>query len=467
MMRSFLQVNQELLHLIEQISREKGIEKSVLVDAVQSAVLSAARKRFESTDNLNARLTEETGTIDLIFAKTVVSEDDLVNDQAQIGLEEAQEIDPGATIGGTVEVVHEMGTFGRIAAQAAKQVIIQKVREAEREMVYKEFKERQGDLVNGAVARVEREGNLIVDLGKTEGLLPRREQSFRETFKRGDRIRAYVIEVKHSSSGHQVILSRTHPGFLIRLFEMEVPEIYEGIVEIKEAVRDSSGRAKIAVVSHEKDIDPVGACVGMKGMRVQAVVQELRGEKIDIIQWTDDQEQFVRNALSPAKVSRVYMNDAEKTMLVIVPNDQLSLAIGKRGQNVRLAAKLTHWKIDITSASEADDDSERREALRRAEMAFQTPQRTVEATDITRADPSSTVEEHTPEADVSAATSQDTQGIAPAEQSLLEPAESNTTPPGPEDATITPKVSENASAESDDASATNHMLTMHEKPQAE
>jgi N utilization substance protein A len=245
-------------------------------------------------------------------------------------------------------------------------------------MVYRDFKDRQGDLVNAMVARVEREGNLIVDLGKTEGLLPRREQSFRETFKRGDRIRAYIVEVKRVTSGPQVILSRTHPGFLMRLFEMEVPEIYEGIVEIKGAVRDASGRAKIAVVSHDKDVDPIGACVGMKGMRVQAVVQELRGEKIDIIQWMDDPVQFVRNALSPAKVAHIQVNEAEKTMQVVVADDQLSLAIGKRGQNVRLAAKLTHWKIDIKRESEAGVDSVRQEALRRAESAFQLPRRTVE-----------------------------------------------------------------------------------------
>jgi len=251
------------------------------------------------------------------------------------------------------------------------------VREAERDMVYRDFKDRQGELVNGLVARLEREGNLIVDLGKTEGLLPRREQSFREAFKRSDRIRAYITEVKRASSGPQVILSRTHPGFLMCLFEMEVPEIYEGIVEIKGAVRDSSGRAKIAVVSHDKDVDPIGACVGLKGMRVQSVVQELRGEKIDIIQWTDDQVQYVRNALSPARVSRISVNEADKTMQVIVPDDQLSLAIGKRGQNVRLAAKLTHCKIDIKSEGEVDSDSERKEALRRAEQVFHTSKRSV------------------------------------------------------------------------------------------
>lgn len=370
-------MNQELLNLVEQISREKGVERSIVIDAVLAAVLSAARKRFGVIDNIEARVNEETGAITLFSSKTVRDEDDIVDDSLEISLEEACEIRPDVAIGDIVEVEHDIDDFGRIAAQAAKQVIIQKVREAERDMVYRDFKDRQGELVNGLVARIEREGNLIIDLGKTEGLLPRREQSFREVFKRSDRIRAYITEVKRASSGPQVILSRTHPGFLMRLFEMEVPEIYEGIVEIKGAVRDSSGRAKIAVVSHDKDVDPIGACVGLKGMRVQSVVQELRGEKIDIIQWTDDQVQYVRNALSPAKVARVYVNDTEKSMQVIVPDDQLSLAIGKRGQNVRLAAKLTHWKIDIKSESDTGTDGERQEALRRAEQVFQGPKRLV------------------------------------------------------------------------------------------
>lgn len=370
-------MNQELLHLLDQISREKGIEKPVLVEAILSAVLSAARKRMGPMENLQARLDDVSGVITLFSPKQVVLEDDIIDDSMEISLEEAETITPDAGLGQTVDVIHELEDYGRIAAQTAKQVIIQKVREAERETIYNEFIDRQGELVNGVVARVEREGNLIVDLGRTEALLPRREQSFRETFKRNDRIRAFIIEVKKSSSGPQVILSRTHPGFLMRLFEMEVPEIYESIVEIKEAARDVSGRAKIAVMSNDKDVDPVGACVGIKGMRVQSVVQELRGEKIDIIPWTEDQVQFVRNALSPAKAARVYMNEEEKTMQVVVPNDQLSLAIGKRGQNVRLAAKLTHWKIDIMSEDEADADAdvERLEALRRAELAFSLPTR--------------------------------------------------------------------------------------------
>jgi N utilization substance protein A len=367
-------VNQELLHLLDQISREKGIDKPILVEAVLSAVLSAARKRMGPMGNLQARLDDVSGAITLFSPKRVVLEDDIIDDSVEISLEEAATITPTATLGQIVDVIHELEDYGRSAAQTAKQVIIQKVREAERETIFNEFIDRQGELVNGVVARVEREGNLVVDLGRTEALLPRREQSFRETFKRNDRIRAYIIEVKKSSSGPQVILSRTHPGFLMRLFEMEVPEIYENIVEIKEAARDASGRAKIAVMSND-DVDPVGACVGIKGMRVQSVVQELRGEKIDIIPWTEDQVQFVRNALSPAKVARVYMNEDVKTMQVVVPNDQLSLAIGKRGQNVRLAAKLTHWKIDIMSEDEADADGERLEALRRAQLAFSIPKR--------------------------------------------------------------------------------------------
>jgi N utilization substance protein A len=408
-------VNQELLHLLEQIGREKGIEKSILVDAVLSAVLSAAKKRFGTLANINARLDEETGAITLFSPKQVMDEDNIVDDSIEISLEEAQSIDPGACLGDTVEVIHEIDDYGRIAAQTAKQVIIQKVREAERDTVYREFRDRQGELVNGIVTRVEREGNLLVDLGKTEGLLPRREQSFRETFKRNDRIRAYVLEVKRASSGPQVILSRTHPGFLMRLFEMEVPEIYEGIVEIKEAARDASGRAKIAVVSHDKDVDPVGACVGMKGMRVQSVVQELRGEKIDIIPWVDDRVQFVRNALSPAKVARVYVRETEKTMQVIVPPDQLSLAIGKRGQNVRLAAKLTHWKIDITSEDTAEADAERQEALRQAELAFQPIERApvTSAVEVIASPPG----EAESGVDASAVSSEDAQGDAPPETS--------------------------------------------------
>src|SRR5262245_39225266 len=238
-----------------------------------------------------------------------------------------------------------------MTAQTAKQVIIQKVREAERDIIYNEYKGREGELVNGVIQRFER-GDIILDLGKTEALLPRKEQSTRETFQRGERVRAYILEVRKGSSGPQIIASRTHPGLVERLFEMEVPEIYEGIIEIKGAVREPNGRAKIAVYSRDRAVDPIGACVGMRGVRVQAVVQELRGEKIDIVQWSDDPATFVGNALSPAKIYKINVNPDGRAMEVIVEDDQLSLAIGKKGQNVRLAAKLSKWRLDIKSRSE-------------------------------------------------------------------------------------------------------------------
>jgi N utilization substance protein A len=245
----------------------------------------------------------------------------------------------------------EVEGFGRIAAQTAKQVIIQKVREAERDIIYNEYKGREGELVNGVIQRFEK-GDIILDLGKTEALLPRKEQSTRETFQRGERMRAYILEVRKGTSGPQIIASRTHPGLVERLFEMEVPEIYEGVIEIKGAVREPNGRAKIAVYSRVRAVDPIGACVGMRGVRVQSVVQELRGEKIDIVQWSDDPATFVGNALSPAKIYKINVNPEGRAMEVIVEDDQLSLAIGKRGQNVRLAAKLTKWRLDIKSRSE-------------------------------------------------------------------------------------------------------------------
>jgi N utilization substance protein A len=250
-----------------------------------------------------------------------------------------------------MQIPLEVEGFGRIAAQTAKQVIIQKVREAERDIIYNEYKGREGELVNGIIQRFEK-GDVILDLGKTEALLPRKEQSTREAFQRGERVRAYILEVRKGTSGPQIIASRTHPGLVERLFEMEVPEIYEGIIEIKGAVREPNGRAKIAVCSRDRAVDPIGACVGMRGVRVQSVVQELRGEKIDIVQWSDDPATFVGNALSPAKIYKINVNPDGRAMEVIVEDDQLSLAIGKKGQNVRLAAKLTKWRLDIKSRSE-------------------------------------------------------------------------------------------------------------------
>jgi transcription termination/antitermination protein NusA len=342
-------VNQEILRIIEQISREKGIEKEVLLAGVEAAVLSAAKRRYGPVDSLQAHFNPQTGTLELTIAKTVVAE--LKDPKTEIALEQAKAYDLETKAGDVLHIPLEVEGFGRIAAQTAKQVIIQKVREAERDIVYNEYKGREGELVNGVVQRFEK-GDIILDLGKTEALLPRKEQSLRETFQRGERVRAYILEVRKSTSGPQIIVSRTHPGLVERLFEMEVPEIYEGIIEIKGAVREPNGRAKIAVYSRERAVDPIGACVGMRGVRVQSVVQELRGEKIDIVQWSEDPATYVANALSPAKIYKINVNPEGRAMEVIVEDDQLSLAIGKKGQNVRLAAKLTKWRLDIKSRSE-------------------------------------------------------------------------------------------------------------------
>jgi len=342
-------VNQEILRIIEQISREKGIEKDILLAGVEAAVLSAAKRRYGPVETLQAHFNPQTGTLDLTIAKTIVAQ--LDDPKTEIILEQARAYDLEAKVGDVMPIPLAVEGFGRIAAQTAKQVIIQKVREAERDIVYSEYKGREGELLNGMIQRFEK-GDIILDLGKTEALLPRKEQSMRETFQRGERVRAYILEVRKSSSGPQIIASRTHPGLVERLFEMEVPEIYEGIIEIKGAVREPNGRAKIAVYSRDRAVDPIGACVGMRGVRVQSVVQELRGEKIDIVQWSDDPATFVANALSPAKIYKINVNPEGRAMEVIVEDDQLSLAIGKKGQNVRLAAKLTKWRLDIKSRAE-------------------------------------------------------------------------------------------------------------------
>ena len=295
-------VNQEILRIIEQISREKGIEKEILLAGVEAAVLSAAKRRYGPAESLQAHFNPQTGTLELTIAKTVVAQ--LKDPKGEIALEQARAYDLEAKVGDVMHIPLEVEGFGRIAAQTAKQVIIQKVREAERDIIYNEYKGREGELVNGVIQRFEK-GDIILDLGKTEALLPRKEQSTRETFQRGERVRAYILEVRKGTSGPQIIASRTHPGLVERLFEMEVPEIYEGIIEIKGAVREPNGRAKIAVYSRDRAVDPIGACVGMRGVRVQSVVQELRGEKIDIVQWSDDPATFVGNALSPAKIYKI------------------------------------------------------------------------------------------------------------------------------------------------------------------
>jgi len=340
----------ETLSLIEQIAREKGLDVSVLIDALKSAVEAAARKRMPHSKELHSEFNEETGEVEIFADKTVVEE--VTRPDEQISLEEAQAIAPEVELGEQVLVQQVLENYGRIAAQLAKQVILQKVREAEIDQIYKEFVNKKGELINGIMQRYEH-GDVIVELGKAEGILPRREQVFRETFNRGERIRAYVLDIRKTSKNAMVILSRTHTGLIKRLFEMEVPEISEGMVEIMGIVREPNGRTKIAVRTNDRDIDAVGACVGMRGMRVQAIVQELRGEKIDIVEYSEEPEVFIRNALSPAKISRIIMNEPARSMTIIVADDQMSLAIGKKGQNVRLAAKLVKWKIDIHGEGEA------------------------------------------------------------------------------------------------------------------
>jgi len=353
-------MQQDLNRVIEQVSKEKGIDKTILISALENAMVSAAKKMFGHQRKIEAQYNPELGEVELFEAKLVVEE---IQDAAvEITLQEAREnLDPDAQLGDELLSKLDTSSFGRIAAQAAKQNIVQRVRDAEREIIYNEFKGREGQLVNGIVQRFEKK-NIIVNLGRTDAILPEKEQVPRERYRQGDRIRAYIVSVEMTSRGPQIVLSRTHPGMLTKLFEQEVPEIYEGIVEVKCAAREPGGRAKIAVTSSDPDVDPVGACVGMKGTRVQAVVQELRGEKIDIVNWTANQDDFVCRALAPAKVSKIIIDDEAHSMEVIVPDDQLSLAIGKKGQNVRLASRLSGWRIDVRSESEADEETRRARA---------------------------------------------------------------------------------------------------------
>ena len=350
-------MQQDLNRVIEQVSKEKGIDKAILISALENAMVSAAKKTFGHQKKIEAQYNPEIGEVELFEAKLVVEE--VKDSSVEITLQEAQEnLDPDAEVGDELLSKLDTSSFGRIAAQAAKQNIVQRVRDAEREIIYNEFKGRAGQLVNGIVQRFEKK-NIIVNLGRTDAILPEKEQVPRERYRQGDRIRAYIVSVEMTSRGPQIVLSRTHPGMLAKLFEQEVPEIYEGIVEVKGAAREPGGRAKIAVSSRDPDVDPVGACVGMKGTRVQAVVQELRGEKIDIVHWTADQAEYVCRALAPAKVSKIIIDDEGHNMEVVVPDDQLSLAIGKKGQNVRLASRLAGWRIDVRSESEADEETRR------------------------------------------------------------------------------------------------------------
>jgi len=349
-----------LQQTIEALAKEKGIEPDVVISAIEEAVATASRKYYKTGENLKTRFNMDTGQVDLFALKTVVEE--VTTPATEISIAEARETYRQAGYGddvvGSIELGDEMEfpkateVLGRIAAQTAKQVIFQKVREAERENIFAEYNQRVGDVVNGTVKRFEN-GDIILEIGRIEAVLPRKEQSRAESYTPGDRVRSVIKGVNRSAKGPQIVLSRTDPALLIKLFEQEVPEIYDGTVMIRGAVREAGDRAKVAVFSRERDVDPVGACVGMKGTRVQSIIRELRGEKIDIVEWSEDPIAFVTNGLSPAKVQRVsIVDDKERVMEVIVEDKQLSLAIGKKGQNVRLAAKLTGWRIDIKSEEE-------------------------------------------------------------------------------------------------------------------
>ena len=342
----------ELNRVLESIEKEKGIPKQLLIDAVEAAMLSAARKKMGYLEELEAHFNTETGEVELFQFKTVAEV--VANPHTELTMEDAHKLDPDATMGDSIGQKVDTGILGRIAAQTAKQVIIQKLRDAERDIIFQEYKDRVGQIISGIVRRFEK-GNLIIDLGKTEAIIPYREQVPSESYKSGDRVQAYFMELNLAGRGQQVILSRRHSGLVKHLFEMEVPEISEGIVEIKNCAREPGVRAKVAVYSKDSDVDPVGACVGMKGARVQSIVQELRGEKIDIVLWDEDPAKFVCNAIAPAEVSKVIIKENDHAMEIIVPDDQLSLAIGKRGQNVRLAANLTTWNIDIYSDTKHEE----------------------------------------------------------------------------------------------------------------
>lgn len=351
----------DLARVIDQVGKDKGIDRAVVIEAVTQGMLVAARKKYGTYREIEASYNEASGEIELFEFKEVVEREKFIDEEVEIPLDEALKLDPQAQLDDSIGIKLDSTDLGRIAAQTAKQIIMQKVRDAEREIIFNEFESRKGEIASGIARRVER-GAIVVDLGKTEAYIPPREQIPGEVYKPGDRIQGYLSEVRQTTRGPQIIMSRAAPEYLIKLFEMEVPEIYDGIVEIMAAAREPGARAKIAVRSKDSSVDPVGACVGMKGTRVQNIVQELRGEKIDIISWDEDITRFACNALAPAEISRVFLDEDNKELEIVVPDNQLSLAIGKRGQNVRLAAKLTTWKIDIMSDSSA--------AARTAEATF-------------------------------------------------------------------------------------------------
>lgn len=343
-------MSSDIIAALNQLERERGISKDDLIEALEAALLSAYRKHYGTVENVRIQFDKDSGAIKVLSRRQVA--ENVKDPRKEISLEEARAIDPRLKVGDTLE--HEIPAqgFGRIAAQTAKQVVMQRLRDAERDMLYEEFAEREGDVVTGQVVRTER-GVVIVDLGRIEGFILPQEQVRTEKYNEHDRLKAYVVEVKKTGKGPQIFLSRTHPGLLKRLLELEVPEIMDGVVEIRALAREAGSRSKVAVRSTLPEVDPLGACVGPRGQRIQAIVQELRGERIDIIQWDQDPRVFVANALSPAKIVKVEIKQDEKVARVVVPEHQLSLAIGREGQNARLAAKLTGWKIDIKAERNA------------------------------------------------------------------------------------------------------------------
>lgn len=343
-------MNAEFMQAFEQLGKEKGISTEILFDAIEAALISAYKRNFASAQNVRVSLDRTTGEIHVYARKNVTLE--VKDSRLDISLDEAKQIDPRYEVDDVIEMEVTPKNFGRIAAQTAKQVVVQRIREAERGIIYEEFSNREGDIVTGIIQRIEQK-NVFVDLGKAEAVLAPAEQITGESYRQWERLKTYITEVRKTTKGPQILVSRTHPGLLKRLFELEVPEIHDGIVEIKSVSREPGMRSKIAVYSRDENVDPVGACVGHKGMRVQTIVNELRGEKIDIVKWSADPVQYIANALSPAKVLVVNVNETEKNSRVVVPDYQLSLAIGKEGQNARLAAKLTGWKIDIKSETQA------------------------------------------------------------------------------------------------------------------
>ncbi len=347
--------------IITQLGKEKGIDKTIIVDAIKDALESAARKKYGLNKKLEATYDDETGEFEILEFRTVV--ETVKDGELEITLDEARELDPEAQLDDNIGFRMSTKDLGRIAAQTARQIIMQKVKDAEREVIYNEFIGRKAEIINGIVQRYERD-SIIVDLGKTEAIMPPSEQIPRERYRQGDRIRAYIKDVTKTSRGPEILLSRSDPRVILKLFEQEVPEVYEGVVSILSVAREPGFRTKIAVRSKDRDVDPVGACVGMKGSRVQSIVQELRGERIDIIAWDEDPAKFVCNALQPAEIIRVLVNESDKSMEVIVPEEQLLLAIGKRGQNVKLASKLVGWHIEVRAEGQVED------ALKRAEGLF-------------------------------------------------------------------------------------------------